>query len=70
MNIDKQSTWPSCDHKHTNNRHRYTISVSEKIFKIKKNQSYIRNNKKHETTKKSTFDRTNEQIVAQAQELV
>ena len=42
MNIEKQSLWPTCDHIHTNNRNRYTISVQEKILKIKKNSNYIR----------------------------
>jgi hypothetical protein len=47
------------DPKLSNNRHRYTIAVQDKIFKIKKNPYYQRKKK-----------RNNESIVAAAQELL
>ena len=72
LNIEKQSTWPSCEHRNTNNRNRYTISVQDRMFKIKKNATYIRQRKpdaKRSPAEASLTGR-NEQVVAQAQELV
>ena len=37
LNVEKTVNQPSVQHKHTNNRHRYSISVQDRIFKIKKN---------------------------------
>lgn len=47
-NVEKHVNGPTPEHKHTNNRHKYAIFVQDKIFKIKKNPSYIKTNKPNE----------------------
>ena len=42
LNIDKTSVCPNFPHRLSNNRHRYTIAVQDRIFKIKKNPNYIK----------------------------
>ena len=76
LNVEKTVNQPCVQHKHTNNRHRYSISVQDRIFKIKKNQNYIKKKKE-----KEMFDQkqasmvesklgVNEAMVAEAQEIV
>jgi len=49
INIDKVNNCPKDDHRFTNNRHRYSVTVQDKCFKIKKNALYNLNSfKKHE----------------------
>jgi hypothetical protein len=48
LNVEKVANMPSVPHKHTNNRHRYNIIVQDRVFKIKKNQNYIKKKKEKE----------------------
>ena len=81
INVEKIQNQPAVPHKHTNNRHRYSITVQDRIFKIKKNPSYIKKKKE-----KDLFDQkeanlaknvlsekkegSNEEAIAEAQEVV
>jgi len=41
VNIDKQINLPKEEARFLNNRHRYSIIVQDKFFKIKRNPNYI-----------------------------
>lgn len=62
VNLDKSVNCPPqfCDSKLSNNKHRYSIAVQDRVFKIKKNPYY------HKKKKNTT---ATENLVAMAQEL-
>ena len=42
INLEKNATCPNFPHKYTNNKHKYTIAVQDRIFKVKKNPNFIK----------------------------
>jgi len=51
INLEKTSSCPNWAQRFANNRHEFTITVQEKIFKVRRNANYFKNKKEKDKHK-------------------
>ena len=66
INVEKVQNCPPTHPKNANNKNRYTISVQDRVFKIKKNPLYIHKKRDQDISQMNLESAQNESMVADA----